>query len=55
MNKILMSLALAFAPNLPAQAEENILDAEAAIKNGAPRVAADGLGRVRHARRKRGD
>ena len=39
MNKILMSLALAFAPTLPAQAEENILDAEAAIKNGAPLAA----------------
>ena len=34
MNKILMSLALAFG--IPAHAEENILDAENAIKNGAP-------------------
>lgn len=37
MNKILMSLALAFG--IPAHAEENILDAEAAIKNGAPLAA----------------
>ena len=37
MNKTLISLLLALG--YPAHAEENILDAEAAIKNGAPLAA----------------